>query len=316
MAGPTRASGYPDASSTGTSKAIPQIFSGQMVEKFYEASICFEIAMTDAEGEIANQGDLVWFRKIPDVSVSPHEVGDVFTATDYPFYVATAVSLGLDKATKFLGRLDSVDEAQTDLQYLSLLAQDGVMKLLEDADQTALAGWVLDASANNSGDTAGVVSNDIDLGTALAPLELTAANILDFIVDINTVLDEQKVPSQDAMDRFLTLPPRLCALIKKSDLRDASLAGDDTSILRAGAVGVIDRTMIYSTNNVNRNAGPPAYWDCLFGHRAGLVFANQMNKVETSPTPWGMGNLIKGLHLYGFKGIEGKYIGHARAALG
>lgn len=50
MAGPTRAVGHSDYSSSSTAGFIPEIWSGKLVEKLY-ASTCFgEIANTDYEG--------------------------------------------------------------------------------------------------------------------------------------------------------------------------------------------------------------------------------------------------------------------------
>ena len=44
--------------------------------------------------------------------------------------------------------------------------------------------------SNNKGDTAGLLSNNINLGKATAPVSITSDNATDLIVDINTVLDK------------------------------------------------------------------------------------------------------------------------------
>jgi len=50
MAGPTRAVGHPNYSSSGTVGFAPSIWSGKLIEKLY-ASTCYgEIANTDYEG--------------------------------------------------------------------------------------------------------------------------------------------------------------------------------------------------------------------------------------------------------------------------
>ena len=45
MAGPTRAAGYADLSSTSTSAFIPQIWSGKLVEKLYKSTVFGAIAI-------------------------------------------------------------------------------------------------------------------------------------------------------------------------------------------------------------------------------------------------------------------------------
>ena len=47
MAGITREAGYTDLSSTSSGQFIPEIWSGKLVQKFYDASVFGEIASTD-----------------------------------------------------------------------------------------------------------------------------------------------------------------------------------------------------------------------------------------------------------------------------
>jgi hypothetical protein len=52
MAGPTRASGYADYSSSGSYQFIPEVWSGKLIEKFYDSTVFGSIASTDYAGEI------------------------------------------------------------------------------------------------------------------------------------------------------------------------------------------------------------------------------------------------------------------------
>ena len=47
MSGVGRAAGHPDYSADGTSKFIPQLWSGKLVTKFYAATVFGDIANTD-----------------------------------------------------------------------------------------------------------------------------------------------------------------------------------------------------------------------------------------------------------------------------
>ena len=184
------------------------------------------------------------------------------------------------------------------------------MKIAIDTDILAAIG--ASAHADNSGDSAGRISGDIDLGEAAAgvgtnAVQLTKANILDHLVDWGTVLDEQSVPESN---RWVVLPAKACGLIKKSDLRDASIAGDGTSILRNGRLGMIDRFTIYRSNNLNVNN---TEIDILFGHPSALTFAAQITEMETIKNPDDFGDLVRGLEVYGFEVIKPEALGHVVA---
>jgi hypothetical protein len=74
-------------------------------------------------------------------------------------------------------------------------------------------------------------------------------SVVDLLVDMGTVLDEANCPEQD---RFVVIPAKMAGLIKKSELKDASLSGDSMSILRNGRLGMIDRFTVYVSHNLNR----------------------------------------------------------------
>ena len=52
MAGPTRAAGHPDYSSTSASAFIPEVYSGKLIRKFYDSTVFGKICSTEYAGEI------------------------------------------------------------------------------------------------------------------------------------------------------------------------------------------------------------------------------------------------------------------------
>ena len=48
---------------------IPEIWSGKLIENFYDATVLAAIANTDYEGEIRNQGDRVKIRTKPTITI-------------------------------------------------------------------------------------------------------------------------------------------------------------------------------------------------------------------------------------------------------
>lgn len=94
-------------------------------------------------------------------------------------------------------------------------------------------------------------------------------------------------------------------MIKKSDLKDASLAGDGTSIMRNGRIGMIDRLMIYVSNLLNdQTDGSYTTYDAIAGHKSAISWASQMTKMESLRAESTFGTLVRGLNVYGYKVLK------------
>ena len=103
-------------------------------------------------------------------------------------------------------------------------------------------------------------------------------------------------------------------MIKKSDLKDASLAGDGTSILRNGRLGMVDRFTIYLSNLLPSGvAGGLAAGEtaCFFGTKQALTFASQFTKMESIRSERSFANLLRGLQVYGYKVTTGVAMGRS-----
>jgi hypothetical protein len=281
---------------------IPEIWSGKLVEKFYAATVFGEIANTDYEGEISGMGDSVQIRTVPDITITNYEIGDTLT---YQQPGSNNVNLLIDQGKYFAFRIDDVESHQTDLGLMNDWADDASQQMKIAVDTDVLSdtgkGLLTDVPAANQGATAGAISSSIALGNATTGIALTKTNVLEKIVDLGTVLDEQNVPESG---RWLILDALAVGLIKQSDLKDASLAGDGTSILRNGRVGMIDRFTIYLSNNVPRGVGAGLSTIAYAGHKSGLTFASQFVNMETLRAESTFGDLMRGLNVFGYETIK------------
>lgn len=170
-------------------------------------------------------------------------------------------------------------------------------------DQQTLALIDAGVAAVNKGTTAGKISQNINLGTTGAPVAVTPLNIVDAIVDMGNVLDEQNIPETG---RWLVIPPWIAAVIKKSDLRNASISGDGVSMSRNGRLGMLDRFTLYSSNLLPTAVeGAATAFRIFAGHPHGLTFASQITKVETMRSERSFSQLLRGLQVYGFKVLDG-----------
>lgn len=296
------------ASPAYTGVFIPTIWSAKLVEKFYDATVLAAISNTDYEGEIRGQGDTVKIRTKPSVTIRDYQVSDVLTV-ERPS--SNVIDLLIDKGKYFNTVLDDVMEVQADLNQLSLWADDASEQMKITIDTDVLLGIGAGVVAANKGATAGIISGDINLGTVAAPLQMVArtpaggeTEVVDLITAMGQCLDEYNIPESG---RWLILPAWMCSLVKRSELRDASLTGDGQGIARNGRMGMIDRFTLYLSNLLPTDTDGTAgdSYRLIAGHSHGLTFASQLTKVETLRAESTFGTLLRGLQVYGYKVIDG-----------
>lgn len=311
MSGPARASGVPNLGSGSTSGFIPEVWSGKLVEKLYISTVFGDICNTDYEGEIKNQGDKVQIRTNATITIRDYEIGGTL---NYENPTSPKIELNIDKAKYFAFNCNDVDKYQSDIKLMESWSDDAgeQMKIVLDAD--VLSTVYSQTAAENAGATAGAISGSFNLGATGAPVAITKADVIDYIVDCGTVLDEQNVPETG---RWILLPSWMCGMLKKSDLRDASITGDNVSVMRNGRVGMIDRFMVYKSNNLATvTDGVDNVTNIIFGHKKAITWASQMTNMEDLPNPTDFGRLVRGLNVYGFKVIDDTAIGTLYAKRG
>jgi len=301
---------YPHASGTVSYSGtfIPEIWSKKLIEKFYDATVLTAISNTNYEGEIRSQGDMVKIRTIPTLTINDYQSGQTLV-NQRP--ESEIVELLIDKGKYWSAIVDDVQDVQADLELMNMWAGDASEQMKIRVDTEVLGSIVPDFAAENKGAAAGRISGNINLGATGTPLAVDKSNILDVILDMGQVLDEQNRPETG---RFLVMPYWATTLLKKSDLKDASLTGDGSSPLRNGRVGMIDRFEIYQSNNLPKvvDGGNNAF-NFIAGVKNGLTFASQLTKTESLRAESTFGNIMRGLQVYGYKVIDGKSLTAAYA---
>jgi len=279
-----------------TGNFIPEIWSGKLIENFYDATVLAAISNTDYEGEIRNMGDTVNIRTTPEITIQTYVKGQTLSVENPD---KAKLQLIIDKGEYFACVEDDVDQVQTDMNLMDMWSKDASERMKIKIDQRVLTDLLPDVSANNKGQTAGAISGNIDLGVAGNPEALTTANVIGKIVDMGTVLDEANCPEGD---RFLVIPAKMAGLIKQSDLKDASITGDGSSPLRNGRLGMIDRFTVYVSHNLKKTS--TGEFSVIGGHKMGFTFASQMTNMETIRSETTFGNIIRGLQVYGYKVVK------------
>ena len=278
---------------------IPEIWSGKLLVKFYAATVSAAICNTDYEGEIKDVGDKVQVRTVPDIVIRDYVKNQSLQIQrpDSP-----KKDMPIDKAKYFNFICDDIDKHQTDVALMDSWSRDAAQQMKITVDEEFLGDVYSDGAAANKGATAGAKSGDINLGASGSPVVITKASVLDFLVDVGTVMDEQNLPEES---RWCVIPPWFAGMIKKSDLKDASLAGDGTSIMRNGRIGMIDRLTIYISNLLTSGTdGSYTAYHAMAGHKAGISWASQMTKMESLRAESTFGTLVRGLNVYGYKVLK------------
>lgn len=330
MAFPQATTPFPGGSSNPTTAYagtfIPEVWSGKLIEKFYDATVLGAIANTDYEGEIKSMGDTVNIRQRPDVTISTYNANEELT---WERPSDPIVQLEINQGRYFNVALDDVMEVQSDIDLLSIWSEDAAEQMKINIDS-----YILDYLTNvgatgngyddiaavvagknpvpNVGDTAGRISGDIALGfntlqtnAILVDNGGTNTSPVEYILRCGQCLDEQNVPETG---RWMVIPAWFASLIKNSDLKDASLAGDGTSILRNGRLGMIDRFTLYVSNLLTDSETAGA-WPVLFGTKSGLTFAAQFTKMETIRSERTFSTLVRGLQVFGQKVVKANALG-------
>ena len=293
---------------------IPTLWSAKLNQKFYKSTVFGEIANTSYEGEISGLGDKVVINNRPDITISDYQVG---TSLSYQVPAPSTVELPIDRAKYFAFQVNDVVEHQSQPKLMDMFSDDAAMQMKIAIDTSVLLGTATkqgiwnDVPAANQGATAGAISGGYNLGTATAPVTLTASNVLATLTALAAVLDEQNIPETE---RWLLIDPLTRQILMQSNLAQAQFMGDDKSMVRNGKIGMIDRFTVYVTNNLPKAAATQDYFGAaaagtakrrliMAGHKSAVTFASQMTKMETVRNPSDFGDYVRGLNVYGYKTI-------------
>jgi hypothetical protein len=294
---------------------IPEIWSGKLIEKFYASTVLAAISNTDYEGEIKSHGDKVHIRTKPTITIKTY-LADAALELERP--QGNQILLNIDQGQYFNTILDDVMNVQSDINLMSMWSDDAAEQMKIVIDKAVLLGLYNQADAANRGLTAGKITGAINLGVTGTPLALVAASpgggqvdILDMMLRLGQALDEQNIPETG---RWIVMPTWAAVLVKRSELRQAYLSGDNVSMLRNGRLGMVDRFTLYTSNLLpfGTAAGLAAGEFVIYaGHQHGLTFASQMTKMETLRSELTFGQIMRGLQVYGYKVVDGTALAQA-----
>lgn len=287
--------GYPQYSGLDI-QYIPKKFAPKMVYDFYQKAVTPAMTNSNYEG-MTDSGDSVIIRKRPKGVVSKYTKGQGWGTVDVPH--AEPITMSLDQANVYAFDVNEVDEKQADIvlapEFLASVKQEQVI----DVDKTFFAAAVQLADAKNQGATGGNDTGNLVFGTLADPILVNHRNSLEVLTRLGQGFDEYSV---DEDGRAVAIPPWFRRmLINNKSLASASIMGDDTSVLRNGRVGTIERMAIHMTRNLPVTNGVT---QILATHKSAITFATQIVSNKVMPNPQGpAGTRYSGIMVYGFAAV-------------
>lgn len=317
---PVTGSGAFDTNPSYSGAFIPTLWSGKLLAKFYQNTMLSEVTNTDYEGELKNQGDTVRIRLAPSISISDYTVGQTLS-----YEVPTPIfqDMQVNKGKYFGVQVNDVLAYQSDMNLMNMFTEDAAKQLkIAIENEVFFNSFVTEGpAAANEGATAGAISAAYNLGTDTAPVDqATPENVLKAILRMSTVLDEQNVPEEG---RFLILSPYDRHLLMQSSIAQAYFTGDQSSTIRTGKIGMLDRFSVYVSNLLPKGeagkalvaglsatstggavTNAKARRTMIAGTKHATSFAMTINKTEPLRNQTDFGDIVRGLAVYGRKVVK------------
>lgn len=294
------ASGYPQYSGN----LINPIYSTEIIERFYCESIFPEISDTNYAGALKKCGDQVTFWRAPRAVIHDYAKNQKL---EHDVIESEPVTLCVDRGTYFNLKMDMVDEKQicnaSDLRQKYI--KDATFRMTQKVDTEVLAYVPTRVDSRNQGQQAGAQTGTYQLGTLLNPRPVTKLDILDWMHDMHSVLDEACQPMEG---RYLVLPHVAINMLLKSMLSNYNSIGGSTPeqiALNGRLPNVIAGFNIYRSSNIafGMNGGNRVY-STIAGVKNATAFAGQIEYMREIEHPDYFGTLNQGVMVYGFEVMQ------------
>lgn len=318
---PVVGSGAFDTNPSYSGSFIPQLWSNKLNAKFFANTMMTEIANTSWEGEIKNQGDSIRIRTAPSITINDYAGAGTTLSSEVP--VPIFQDLQINKGKYFSVQVNDVLAHQADMDLMNMFTDDAAKQLKIAIENECFFQWFVTegAAAANKGATAGAISASYGLGTDLVPVnQATSGEMLKMILRMSAALDEQNVPEEG---RWLIMSPHDRHILMQSDIAQAYFTGDQSSIVRTGKIGMLDRFTVYVSNLLPKGTTGKATVAGLTATSAGatlsnakprrmmvagtsdaVTFASQITKTEPLRNQTDFGDIVRGLSVYGRKVVK------------
>lgn len=281
---------------------IPELWSARLLYALENAHVATNLVNRNYEGEISNHGDTVHINTIGAITVKSYTKN---TDIDAPETLTTTdQTLVIDQAKYFNFQVDDVDKVQAAGELVDTAMGRAAYALADGSDAYLLGVIAAGAAAGNT------------IGSAAAPVALTASNVYENIVKLKTKLDKANVPNTG---RTIVVPPDVHSLLLLDDRFAKSTATAGQEALINGLVGRIAGFDVYMSNNVKTGTGTDTgktpYFEITAQITDATTYAEQIIKTEAYRMESRFADAVKGLHVYGAKVTDGTKIAKILASV-
>lgn len=281
---------------------IPELWSARLLYALEKAHVATNLVNRNYEGEISNHGDTVHINTIGAITVKSYTKNT--DIADPEVLSTTDQSLVIDQSKYFNFQVDDVDKVQAAGELVDTAMGRAAYALADVSDAYLFGVIAAGAAAGNT------------IGSAAAPVALTAANVYENIVKLKTKLDKANVPNTG---RTIVVPPDVHSLLLLDDRFAKSTATAGQEALINGLVGRIAGFDVYMSNNVKTGTGTDTgktpYFEITAQITDATTYAEQIIKTEAYRMEKRFADAVKGLHVYGAKVTDGTKIAKILASV-
>jgi len=265
---------------------IPKVWSVKILKALEKFHIFGSpaVANREYEGEIQDKGSSVKINSVGDITIKDYtRNADIDGAEELN---DAGQELIIDQGKYFNFGVDDVDKVQANANVMAEAMSRAGYGLRDKVDIFIASNHIFVPSANF-------------VGTDVSPIIPTKADAYDYLVDLNTKLDEANVPAEN---RFAIVPPWFEGLLLKDSRFIAAGTSRTDEVIRSGMIGRAAGFDIFKSNNTPNTAG--TLYKVVAGHPMAYTFAEQIVKTEAYRPEKRFSDAVKGLHVYGGKLIR------------
>jgi len=258
---------------------IPAIWAAEIHFTLRKTHVHAGVANRSYEGQIKNAGDRVKLNQVGDVTVSTY-VPNSTSITPQELTDAQR-ELIIDQMKYFAFKVDDVDAAQANVEFMTSVSEQSAYGLRDVAD-VYMAGLY--------------TQNALAYGTNTTPIDVNSANVEEAILTAGETMTENNVQMEN---RYMVIAPWVQTKLILAGLATLS---DNVDLFNNGRIGAALGFDFRVSVNVSKNS---ASWDKT-RNQAGILnqtlgYAEQITTIEAYRPESGFSDAIKGLMVYGAK---------------
>lgn len=265
---------------TNISLSYPEVWSKYMAKNFDAKAVMVPLVNRSVESDIAQEGDTVNVQKWGNVTVNSYTASTDTTITGVAL---TNDTLVLDQSKYFHFNIDDTEKAMSHLDLIKGFTERGMIAMGQTIDDRLFTHYADFDSGNR-------------VGSAAAPITVTADNVYDYFVQMGQILDEDNIPESERV--AVVDPGTKAAILRSPDFVKATAKGD--SVVEKAMIGDLAGFKVVVSNRITTvtNSKP-----LMFFHPEAISFAMRIdpNKVKMYEPEKQFGKNVKALAHYGSK---------------